>query len=309
MRETRFSFFTVAKVAILVFVVVSAFNFAYAAPQPTKGYVQYTVTLNPGLLAAPMIFTVNESAQPTSQNGFVAVTLSLSSNMMNFSYSKDVNSSSLPEVFPYLSGLTNQSFSSQASGISFAADLANTGSVPVVFNGASYQATNYQVSLSATNSTSGKSVSVSGNIVSMPSGLLESVKLSLNGLANLTGLSSLGNSSGLSGLGNLSGLSGLSGFGNLTGLSGLIGAFSVDVQLSSTSLTLTDPPSSVNPLGASLLVGAVIVAVALAVPAVFKKVRQSNSIKPAVTNQTKAMTQVGGEPENADGKKPSYWVD
>ena len=269
MTRNHFSFFTIVKVVILVFVVAAAsISVVFAAPQPTSGYVQYSVTVDDqDGFAIPRIFTVNESVQLTSQNGFVAITLALSSNALNFSYSRDVNASSLPMIFPYLSGLANQSFSYQYSGISISANIANTGVVPVILNGTSYQAINYQVSLSITNSTIGKSISASGNIVSMPSGLVNSVQFLINGTT------------------------------------------SINVQLLSTNLPLIDPPNAINPLGASMVGAGVIAAIVLAVPTIFRKVKHRNSANSESTNETKDQKNGDNEHERDGEQNPSYWVD
>jgi hypothetical protein len=259
------------KVAILFLVVGAAsITFVFAAPQPNSGYVQYTVTMGSQEGSTiPRTLTINESVQPTSQNGFVAITLALSSNTMNFSYSRDLNSSSLPEIFPYLSGLANQSFSYQMQGISISANIANTGTVQANFNGTSYQATNYLVSVSATNSTTGKLVSATGNLISMPSGLLYSIKLSINGLNGTT---------------------------------------QVNAQLLSTNLPLIAPPASINALGASMVGAGVIAAVAIAVPAVLK-VKHKNHPDTASNTEKKETPQNSGAPESNGEDKPSYWVD
>jgi hypothetical protein len=250
-----------------VLVVGAASNFAFATT-PTSGYVQYSITVSSqGGSAIPTTIAVNESVQSTGQSGFVALTLALSSSALNFSYSRDVNSSSLPEIFPYLSGLTSQSFSYQVSGFSISASITNTGSSDVTFNGESYQVTNYQVYLSATNSTGGKSVSASGSLISMPSGLVDSAQFLINGTT------------------------------------------SINAQLLSTNLTLTDPQSNVSTVGVSLLVVGLFVAVAIAVPAVFKIKKHRNSTNSASSDETEGKQQSGDEQESGDEKKPSYWVD
>ena len=121
--------------------------------------------------------------------------------------------------------------------------------------------------MSATNSTGGNSVSASGSIISMPSGLVDSAQFLINGTTT------------------------------------------VNAQLLSTNLPLTDPQSNVNTLGVSMLVVGLFVAVAIAVPAVFKKVKHSNSTNSASTDETKGKQQSGDEQESDDEKKPSYWVD
>lgn len=258
---------TIVKVALLLLLFGAAFTLVSAAT-PTSGYVQYSITVSgQGISNMPAAFTVNETVQPASQSGFISLTLSLSANMMNFSYSKDVNASSLPETFPYLSGLTSQSFSYQVSGFSISANIVNSGSSAVTFNGQSYQATNYQVSLSATNSTGGDSISANGNLTSLPSGLINSAQFLINGTT------------------------------------------SINAQLLSTSLPLTSPASDVNTVGASLLVAGVLVAIAVAVPAVFKIRQHHNSTNSASTDNAEEKQPSGEQQNSDDEEKPSYWVD
>src|SRR6266516_3951657 len=74
---------------------------------PTQGHVEYKVTIiNQGATVAS--FFLNETAQPTGQNGIVLVTANLLSTVRNFTYSRALNTSSFPEVFPYLLGIRNQ---------------------------------------------------------------------------------------------------------------------------------------------------------------------------------------------------------
>ena len=227
--------------SISILVIGAQVDSTLAITGQSEGYVQYSVTIN-GIsdFTIPKNILINETVTSTGQTGFVTVTLASTSDTTNFTYSKDVNSSSLPMIFPYLSGLTNQSLSYTVQGISIMANLVNTGQVPVSFNDTTYQATKYLVSFSAMNSSSMKSISAEGNIVSMPSGLIYTIQLSLN--QTLT----------------------------------------VDITLTSTNLALNEPPSSVNPLGASILGVGAIVAVAIAAPTIFKKLKhnkpkQSNS--------------------------------
>jgi len=176
------SLFKIVKVAIFMLIMGAvSINFVFAAPLQTSGYVQYSVAVNgQGISALPSTFTVNETAQPTSQSGFVTITLALSSDEMNFNYSRDINVSSLPEIFPYFSGLSNQSFSYQVNEVSISASIANTDDVEVSFNGTNYHAKNYQVSLSIATSTIGKAISANGNIVTLPSGLINAVQFAID---------------------------------------------------------------------------------------------------------------------------------
>jgi len=180
MRASRKLIVTMAMFLSLI-LVGGAVNFALASTGQIPGYVQYKITVNgPENSNLPSTLFINESAQPTGQTGFVDITLFVSSSTANLTYSKDVNSSSLPEIFPYLSGLTNQSFSYDVQGFSINANLVNTGQVPVTYNDTAYQATRYLVSFSALNSSNAESFLANGSITSMPSGLIDSVQLTLN---------------------------------------------------------------------------------------------------------------------------------
>jgi len=252
------------KLIIVAFISILFIGANSASAQPiigqSAGYVQYGISItgfDDHLLLED--FLVTESVSPTGQTDFIDLTLSLSSESTNFTYSKVVNSSSLPMLFPYLPGLTNQSFSYAMQGISISASLDNTGQTPVTFNDNTYQATKYLVSLSVTNNS--KVVSAQGNIVSMPSGLIYSVQLSFN-------------------------------------------QQSVELTLISTDLELNQPQSSVDPLGASILGGGAILAVAIAAPTIFKKIKHN---KPK--QQTKTSQERDENSNKGDENKPSYWVD
>jgi len=153
---------------------------------PSSGYVQYKIAFtNLKNSSLPITAVVNETVQPTGQAGFVDLTLGIFSNLSNFTYSKDLNASSLPEIFPYLTGVTNQSFSYKIRGYAFTATLANAGQTTVTFNGTNYQATKYDVSFSVTNSSSENSFSGSGDIICLPSDLIDTAQLSLNQTATV----------------------------------------------------------------------------------------------------------------------------
>ena len=161
---------------MLLIGVVNAVDFG-----PSSGFVQYQVTVSsPENSVASFTTVVNETAQSSGQSGIIDLTLAVSSAASNFTYSRDVNSSSLPEIFPYLPALTNQSLSYQVDGFSIQVNLVNTGQAAVIFDGTSYQATNFLVSFSATTSRASTSVSGDGNITSLPSGLIDNIQLSVN---------------------------------------------------------------------------------------------------------------------------------
>ena len=105
---------------------------------PTQGHVEYRITLN-NQSSTLARFLLNESAQPTGQNEIVLVTANLISTLRNFTYSRALNTSSFPEVFPYLLGISNQSLSYHTYGISLALHIVNTGNTQIAFKGQSFQ--------------------------------------------------------------------------------------------------------------------------------------------------------------------------
>ncbi len=143
---------------------------------PTQGHVEYRITINNQSTTIATFF-LNESAQPTSQNGIVLVTANLLSTLRNFTYSRSLNTSSFPEVFPYLPRIGNQSLSYHAYGVSLTLHIVNIGNSPITFNGQNFQGPRYQVSVSATYPSATASVSANGTIITMPSGLIFSVQL------------------------------------------------------------------------------------------------------------------------------------
>ncbi len=260
------SSFKTVIVAILALTLLSGAAASFAsAIGPSYGYVQYKVTLNSLDYPFTPVFIVNETVQPSGQSGIVNLTLALSSTNSNFTYSKDVNSSSLPEIFPYLSGLTNQSLSYDIQGFSINVNLVNTGQIAATFNGASYQSTKYLVSFSASNSS--MSFFGNGTITSLPSGLINNVELSLNQTAT------------------------------------------VNATLLSTDLSLNATGSSVNPLGASLLGIAIVAAVIVAAPTIFKRATSSRHKEQNQENENKTSQDNDESNEHPDNTKPSYEVD
>ena len=143
---------------------------------PTQGHVEYRITVK-NQSTTDATFFLNESATPSGQNGIVFVTVNLLSSARNFTYSRALNTSLFPEVFPYLLGINNQSFSYNAYGISLNLHLVNMGSAPITFNGQSFQGTSYEVTGTAAYPLTTASFSANGTIITMPSGLIYSAQL------------------------------------------------------------------------------------------------------------------------------------
>ncbi len=143
---------------------------------PMQGYVTYQVSLT-GQQAQPEILLLNESSQPTSQSGLVQITITVRSSEQNATYSNTVNSTSLPEIFPYIVDINNESISYGANGVSVAVKAENTGSAKITFNGGTYTGTSYQVSVSATYLPMALDITGNGTVVTLPSGLVYSVRL------------------------------------------------------------------------------------------------------------------------------------
>lgn len=148
---------------------------------PSQGYVIYKISIN-GQQTPTETFNVNENVQPGGQNGFVILTVNVESSSRNFTYSNVMNSSSVPEIFPYLVGINNQSFSYGTAGSLDIIHVQNRGSVPVMFNGSTYEGTTYQVTVSITYTPRTLQISGNGTIITLPSGLIYSVTLqNING--------------------------------------------------------------------------------------------------------------------------------
>lgn len=152
--------------------------------QPNHGFVAYQISLTKAGNAVE-VFVVNETGQPTDQNDLVQLTFALSSGERHLTYSKVVNSSSLPEIFPYFPELNNQSLSYSSHGIKLSAQISRSGTAQVTFKGQTYTAVKHALSISVSR-TNGETYSAAGNILTMPSGLVYSVELQAIGPYALT---------------------------------------------------------------------------------------------------------------------------
>lgn len=253
------------KLIIFVFILFSLTAVSLVSAQPligqAEGYVKYEISIT-GISEYFQLsdFIVTESIKPTDKADFMNVELSLSSPTTNFTYSKVMNSSTLPIIFPYLPELTNQSFSFQREGFSISASIVNTGQSQVNFNDNTYQAIKYLIDISATNSSKG--INAQGEILTMPSGLIYKAKISLDSQS------------------------------------------SVELTLLSTDLDLEKPQNGIDPVGASLLGGGSVLAIAIAAPTIFRKIKNRKSSQKTKTSQKKDENN-----DKEDENKPSYWVD
>ncbi len=233
----------------MMILIVCPFAVASGASS-TQGYVSYQVTLNH--FGKQTLFVVNESASVTNQKDLVNLSFNLVSSLRNLSYSRVVNTSSVPEVFPFVPGITNQSFSYQTHGLDLSAQVSTAGSSAIAFQGKSYQASKYLVQFSVTNSSNGQNYSGNGTMLTLPSGLLYSVELqSQQGGASYTN--------------------------------------SLLVQLLSTSLPLNDSPNpTATTEGAAMIGAGVLGAAAIAVPWKFRTKKIDARVSSSPTSEVRA---------------------
>lgn len=171
----RFQPYRILAISFALFLIGTPLLVASNASSSTQGYVVYQVTFNK--VGNQTSFVLNESSTSSNQNGFVDLTFALTSSFQNLSYSRVVNTSAAPEIFPFIPGITNQSFSYDTHGVAISAQISTAGTSSVSFNGANYAASKYLLDLSVTNSSSGKSVSATGTLLALPSGLLYSAQI------------------------------------------------------------------------------------------------------------------------------------
>lgn len=153
----------------------SSVSSASSSSSSNQGYVTYQVTIIAH--GNQSNFIVNESSEASSTSGFDLVSLSLTSNLQNLTYSRPVNTSSIPEIFPFIPGVSNQSLSYSTHGIAFTVQFSSAGTSSISYNGANYNGAQYLLSFSVANMTSGQTMSASGTLVAFPSGLLYSANM------------------------------------------------------------------------------------------------------------------------------------
>jgi hypothetical protein len=171
----RLQLFSILAISFVLFLAGTPLLVASIASSSSQGYVAYQVTLNRG--GDQINFLLNESSTSTNQNGFVDLTFGLMSSLRNLTYSRVVNTSALPEIFPFIPSMTNQSFSYETHGFSINVRFSSDGASSVSFNRATYTASKYLLALSVTNSSSGQGMSATGVLLALPSGLMYSVQL------------------------------------------------------------------------------------------------------------------------------------
>ncbi|MDA4113904.1 MAG: hypothetical protein OK474_07645 [Thaumarchaeota archaeon] len=239
---------------VLLALLLGAVGTAGAA---TPGYAVYSVQLSS--MGVVHRITVNASVAATSNVGYDKLMLGIVSGGSDFNYSRSINSSL--NISPFLPSVSNQTFRYASNGTSVSLNVAKNGTVPVQFHGGSYQLTSY--ALSAQIVTNGTSKAISGGLLTFPSGLIYSVRVSAP-LPDVQGLGAKGVV--MPGYGT-----GADPFQSLAGLPS--GTISLSFTLLSTSLPLTGPSSSATEQAASIGIGAgaVVSVLALALGVQYKR--------------------------------------
>lgn len=160
-------------IALLSFGTMTA---VFASSNSTGQFVAYKVTAtnSTGSFSA----TVNETVAPSTSVGLSDLTFQLISSMSNFTFSKIVNSSQV--LLPYLPAIGNKSFSYQGSNYSMSLSIVKTGASTVTFSRSPYTVTEYSFELSGAR-MGGASMSVSGQLIAFPSGLVYSATVNSSG--------------------------------------------------------------------------------------------------------------------------------
>jgi hypothetical protein len=264
MKRTEAVFLVIALVAL-------SFGAVGTANAATPGYVVYSVQLSSTGVSHAITF--NESVSATSNVNYDQLILSIVSGNSTFSYSRSINSSL--DVSPLLPSISNQSFSYASGSSSVSLSVLKNGSTPIQFQSKSYDLTSY--ALAAKVNSSGTIDTASGALLTFPSGLVYSVKISAP-VPNLMGAQGLG-AQGLviPNLNLTSGIGSLAGGSLFQGLTAApSGTVTLALTLLSTSLPLSGPTSSTNEQAASIGIGAgaVVSALALALGVRYKHKHQ-----------------------------------
>ncbi len=155
---------------------------------PSSGYVAYSIHAVQNGTARDV--SVNESVTPSTTAGKSILLLAVKAASTNFTYSHTVNSSST--LFPYLPGISNESYSYSGKSYTVTAKITQQGSSQVTFQGKAYTVTNY--AFSATIVSKNGTQTITGTVSAFPSDLVYSVsaqtsKASLSATLTATSLS------------------------------------------------------------------------------------------------------------------------
>lgn len=123
--------------------------------------------------------TVNETVAATSSPSSDTLILKIAAQTWNLNYSRSINSSS--DVSPFIPSITNQTFSYGSGANSVTISVVENGTLSINFQGHQYTLTSY--SLSASGVDNGSSIAITGALTTFPSGLVQSLRLSSNGLS------------------------------------------------------------------------------------------------------------------------------
>ena len=164
---------------------IALLSFAFLAPslassaassQSSSQFVTYSIEATNS--TRTFSATVNETVSPSSTINISNLTLQLISSSSNFTFSKLVNSSQA--ILPYLPTIGSQSFSYQSHNYSVSVSIVKTGTSTATISGSPYTITNYSFQISGSK-TGGVPMSASGQLSTLPSGLMYSASVSVNG--------------------------------------------------------------------------------------------------------------------------------
>ncbi|GEM_PF-877887 len=177
MRDDSFASAVILVIALLIS--GSLLPSTFASQASSQSYVIYSVVFTNGT-QRQIALTVSESVQPSSSKGFSILTVSLHGENSNLTYSKQVNSSET--LFPYLvpAIANNESLSYEAQNYSLSFSIERNGTSSVVFNGSSYELSDYSFVASISSHDNFTSQSLRGEISAFPSNLVYSVDAKIN---------------------------------------------------------------------------------------------------------------------------------
>jgi hypothetical protein len=163
-------------VAAVFLLTASIAGVGYAS---TSGFAAYSVNVTYHGVSRSL--TVNESITPTSNQAFDQLVLKVLSTGWNFNYSRSINSTLA--LFPFLPSVSNQTFSFARGQSRVSLAVARNGTSTVAFQGDTYKLSSN--TLSVNYATANSTGSLTGAFYTFPSGLLYSLKGSVDGTSSI----------------------------------------------------------------------------------------------------------------------------